>query len=144
LVGSGVVELDNADEVPVWGWPIILLMALPCIAVGGGLLFGRRWTTLDRAQNSVEKRWGLLVPMGCEQLRRSDYNAVRIAFDPGDSDTADRFPVFLTTAGEKNLTLCTSAEYNQSRQQAAFVATFLGFPLEDATTDHKVFGTASA
>jgi hypothetical protein len=139
LLGARVIPVDNADEVPVWGWTLMLLMGLVFAAVGCGLALGRRWFTLDLGRGSVLDQWGLLVPMRQQEHSLHDYGAVVIQFDAGDSDTADRYPVVLRATGDgSDLELSTSTEYGESRRQAAFVAQFLKYPLVDATTGHEL------
>ena len=143
LIGVRVVPVANAADVPAWAWPLIFLMGLAFVAVGGGLIFGRRWITLDRVQGTISKRWGLVVPMRGETHNLRDYDAVALRFEAGDSDTADRYPVVLKAkAGQADLALSTSTQYGESREKAAAVARFLGFPLVDASTDHESVTTA--
>jgi hypothetical protein len=143
LIGVRVVPVSNAADVPAWAWPLIFLMGLAFVAVGGGLIFGRRWITLDRAQNAISKRWGLLVPMRGETHSLRDYEAVVLRFDAGDSDTADRYPVVLKAkAAGADFSLSTSTQYGASREGAAAVAKFLALPLVDAATDHESVITA--
>lgn len=138
LIGIRVVPVSNAADVPTWAWPLIFLMGFAFVSVGGGLVLGRRWITLDKAQGIVSKRWGLLVPMRGETYSLRDYEAVVLRFAAGDSDTADRYPVSLKAkAGQADFALSTSAQYGESRERAAAVAKFLDFPLVDASTDHE-------
>lgn len=143
LIGARIVPLGNAEEVPFWGWPVMVLMGLVFIAVGGGLVFGRSWTTIDVSRGSIVKQRGLLVPMQHQDLRLYDYDAIAIRFVAGDSDTADRYSVILKARDtSEELALYSSTDYGESRDRAAFVAKFLHFPLEDATTTHTlVFGS---
>jgi hypothetical protein len=72
-----------------------------------------------------------------QQTFISDYRLVQLSFEPGDSDTADRYPVFLKGGpGAKDLSIFSSIEYAESRIQAGFLAKFLNFPLQDVTSDH--------
>jgi hypothetical protein len=106
--------------------------------VGGGLTFGRSWTTVDATQRLVTKELGLLVPMRRETHRLEDYTAVTLEFQEGDSDTADRYPVGLKGRSGQDLQLWTSAQYADARACAAAVAEHLQLELEDASTDHPV------
>ena len=138
LIGVRIVPLQNAARVPAWAWPLILLMGLAFVAVGGGLVLGRRWTTLDAGRGVIRKQWGLLVPLRGEEYPLRDYEAVLLRFDAGDSDTADRYPLLLRArAGGADLPLSSTTQYGESRQQAAAVAKFLGVPLVDASTHHE-------
>ncbi len=138
LMAIGVVPVRNAADVPAWAWPLIFLMGLVFVAVGGALCIGRRWITLDKAQGAIRKQWGLLVPMKGEEYSLRDYEAVALRFEAGDSDTADRYPVLLKArTGQADFALSTSTTYGESRERAAAVAKFLGFALIDASTDHE-------
>jgi hypothetical protein len=136
LIGMGILRLDNAEEVPWWGWPVMVLMGLVFIGVGGGVAFGRKWTVIDAGRGAIMRRWGLLVPMQTEELSLHDYQGVALRFAAGDSDTVDRYPVVLTACGGRDLTLYSPPEYAAARERAVHVAGMLRLPLEDATTDH--------
>jgi hypothetical protein len=138
LIGIRVVPVRNAADVPAWAWPLIFLMGIAFVVVGGGLVCGRRWITLDKAQGVLSKRWGLLVPMGGETHSLRDYEAVLLRLETGDSRRAAQFPVVLKArAGHPDLALSTSTQYGESRERAAAVAKFLDIPLVDASTDHE-------
>lgn len=137
LIGAGVVRASNAADLPLWAWPFIFLVGLAFVAVGGGLMLGRRWITLDKARGVLRKQWGLLVPMKAEECSLQDYEAVLLRFEAGNSDTANRYPVLLKVkTGQSDLLLTSSPEYGEARERAASVARFLGVQLVDATTDH--------
>jgi hypothetical protein len=138
LIGARVVPVQNARQVSPSAWPLILLMGLVFVAVGGGLVLGRRWTSLDAGRGVIRKQWGLLVPLRGEEYPLHDYEAVLLRFDAGDSDTADRYPVLLRArAGGADLPLSSTTQYGESRGQAAAVAKLLAFPLVDASTHHE-------
>ena len=63
LIGLRIVPVRNAADVPVWAWPLIVLMGLVFVVVGGGLVLGRRWITLDTTRGTLRRQWGLLVPL---------------------------------------------------------------------------------
>jgi hypothetical protein len=140
LIGLGVVPVRNAADLPRWAWPLIVTLGLAFVAVGGGLVFGRRWIVLDTGRSRVTKRWGLLIPFRTEgEHPLQDYDAVVLRFEAGDSDSADTFPVALRKRdGGADLRLSSSTAYENSRQAAAQVARFLAFPLVDAATDHEI------
>ena len=95
LVGLRILPIANAPGDSAFVWPVLGLMGVAFTLVGGSLVFGRSWTTLDSTQRIVSKEWGLLVPMRAQTHRLDDYTAVILGFQEGDSDTADRFPVDL-------------------------------------------------
>ncbi len=63
LASADVIPMNNASELPWFAGPMIVLMGIAFTAVGGTLVFGRSWTTIDRAQRIVIKQWGLLLPL---------------------------------------------------------------------------------
>ena len=112
------------------------------VAVGVNLVFGRRWTTLDRGKGLIVRQSGLMFPTKSEQRPLSDFDGVRVRFEEGDSDTADRYPVALTgKAGRPDQPLTSPVDYAAAREQAGFAAGFLRLPLVDATTDHETVVT---
>jgi hypothetical protein len=131
--------MRNAADLPRWAWPLIVLLGLVFVAVGGGLVFGRRWIVLDVGHGQVAKRWGLLIPFRSEgESPLQVYDAVVVRFEAGDSDTSDTFPVTLRARdGGSDFRLSSSTAYEDSRQDAAQVARFLHLPLVDASTDHE-------
>ena len=138
LIGVRVVPVKNAADVPVWAWPLIVLMGLAFVAVGGGLMFGRRWITLDKAQGVIRTQWGLLVPLRGEQRSLCDFEAVLLRFEAGSSDTAARYPLLLKAkAGQADFALSSFTQYGKAREGAAAVARLLDLPLVDASTDHE-------
>ena len=138
LIGLQVVPVSNRDDVPSWAWPLIFLMGAAFVAVGVNLVFGRHWTTLDRGKGLIVRQSGLMFPTKREQRPLSDFDAVRVRFEEGDSDTADRYPVALTgKAGRPDQPLTSPVDYAAAQEQAGFAAGFLRLPLVDATTDHE-------
>ena len=145
LIGLQVIPVSNRDDVPSWAWPLIFLMGLAFVAVGVNLVFGRRWTTLDRGKGVIVRQSGLMFPTKSEQRPLSDFDGVRVRFEEGDSDTADRYPVALTgKAGRPDQLLTSPADYTAAREQAEFAADFLRLPHVDATTDHETVVTTGS
>ena len=138
LVVLGIVPVGNADELPIFMWPFLVLMAIAFTAVGGGLVFGRSWTTIDRAQREVVKQWGLLVPLRGRSIPLEGYTAVTLGFVQGDSDSADAFPLVLKARSGADLPLFSLTEYAKARQCARAIAEHLHMQIEDASTDHSI------
>jgi hypothetical protein len=138
LAVSGVVPMGNAERLPAIAWPLLVLMGIAFTAVGGGLAFGRSWTTIDRSQSRIVKQWGLLIPMRERIVPLHGYSAVRLSVVEGDSDTADRFPIALTGQSGPDLPLFVSNAYAEARACAKTVAEHLHLDVEDASTDHPV------
>jgi hypothetical protein len=135
LAAVGIVPMENAAEVPGWVWPVMVGMGLVFMGVGGGLAFGRRWVTVDAGRNLVLSQWGPLVPVRTEEHRLGGFEEVRLVLRPGDGDSSDHYDVILRPRrGGKEVPLSSSAIYGESRELAAAVAKFTGFPLMDAST----------
>ena len=135
LTGLRVAPLSNAGQVPGWAWPVLVLMGLVFVGVGGALVFGRRWVTIDRSRGVLREQRGLLVPMDRRDRSLGEFDRVTLRFEPGDSDTADRYPVGLRSpTAHDEFAVHSSSEFAESHAAAAFLADFLPLPLEDHTT----------
>ena len=143
LTTFGVVRVSNASDVPPLTWTLLVLMGLAFTAVGGTLVFGRSWMTIDRSQQSVIKQWGLVIPLRERIHPLHGYTAVTLGFVEGDSDSADRFPIALKASTGPDLPLCSFTVYSQARECAIAVGAHLLLEFEDATTDHPVRMSAS-
>jgi len=141
LTVAGVIPISNASEMSRWGWLALAFMSLAFIGIGGTLVFGRAWTTLDVTQRLVIKQWGPLMPLHERTYPLSGYSAVTLGLVRGDSDSADRFPVGLKAPNGINLSLCSFTTYATSRECAIAVARHLHVDIEDSTTDHRVHVT---
>src|SRR5688500_9786667 len=95
LLGAGVIPLQNAHTAPWFRVPTMLFMGTVFTLVGGGLVLGRSWTTLNSADRTIVMQVGLLAPMSTKTYRVDDYNGVLLEFIRGDSDSADQYPVSL-------------------------------------------------
>jgi hypothetical protein len=138
LVGVGIIPVENESDFPFWSRLIIISMGLIFTCVGGVLVFGRRWITLDSSRGAIVKYWGLVVPMKQTELSVHMYDSVLIKFQAGDSDSADVYIVALRAKdGSKDLDLYSSAQYGTSHEQALIVSDFLGFPVIDSSTEHE-------
>ena len=138
LTVLGVVPVGNADQLAALEWGLLIVMAVAFTTVGGALVFGRSWTTIDRAQREVSKQWGLIVPLKERTFSLDGYSAIRLDFVQGDSDTADQFPIALKAHAAPDLRLCSFTTSAPARECARAVAEYLRLEVEDATTDHPV------
>jgi hypothetical protein len=138
LSGLGVLPIANAGEISGLFWPMFMFMGLAFTAVGGTLVLGRSWVTLDITRRVVLKQWGWLVPMHTETHRLEGYTSVLLEFQEGDSDTADKFPIALKSRAGADLPLCSSTQYAEARAWAAALARHLHLDIEDASSDHSV------
>jgi hypothetical protein len=139
---AGIVPMGNFPT-QIWARPLMVLMSLAFLVVGGVLVFGRRWLTLDTGAGRLTRRAGLLVPMRTGEHRPlSEFNAVVIAFQSGDSDSQDCYPVRLRAIRGKDSVITSPARFAESRTQAEFLSRFLRLPLADTTSDHEIVVTA--
>ena len=138
LTVSGVIPVSNPSEMPRWGWFAMAGMGLVFTGVGGTLVFGRAWTTLDVTRHLVIKQWGLLIPLRERTYPLTGHSAVTLGFVRGDSDTADTFPVGLKAQPGSILPLCSFTTYPDSRACAIAIARHLHLEIEDSTSDHRV------
>ena len=138
LVLLGVVPMNNEGDVPAFMWPLLVLMAIAFTTVGGALVFGRSWMTIDRAQREVVKQWGLLVPLRGHSVPLEGYTVVLLGFVQGDSDSAESFPLTLKARSGPDLRLCSLSRYATAREYARAIAEHLHLQIEDASTDHSI------
>src|SRR5688572_15538138 len=122
LTVVGVVPISNADEQPAYVWILLIVMSVAFTAVGGALVSGRRWTTIDRAHRAVITQWGLLIPLHEQTTPVDGYTAVRLGFVEGDSDSADRFPVALKATAGQEMPLADFTSYTEARKCVRMIA----------------------
>jgi len=138
LAALGLVPGDIATDPRPWARPGLLFMGLVFSAVGGTLVFGRQWTTVDRTARVVLKQQGLVMPMRESRAPLDHYATVSLSVVEGDSDSSDRFPVTLKDRATGALTLCSFTDYGKARACATAVAQHLSLPLDDASSSHVV------
>jgi hypothetical protein len=138
LTAAGIVPMRSADDMSRMTWPALLFLGSLFTIVGGVLVFGRSWTTIDVAQRTVSKQLGLLVPLHERTFPLGGYTVVTIGFVAGDSDSADKFPVALKARAGADLQLSSFTVFAEARDYAAAVATHLQLDIEDRSTDHPV------
>jgi hypothetical protein len=132
---TGVIHI--ADQPGGWGFLLLVLMSVAFTAVGGVLVFGRRWLTLDVLNRAAIRRQGLIVAMHRTERPLGEFNSVIIRLEI-DSETPDRYRIFLRAVTGQDLAVCWSYKYEESFQRAEFLARFLQFPLHDTITDHEM------
>jgi hypothetical protein len=137
LGALGVIPLKDEFGHP-WTGPYLIGISGAFLALGATFTFGRRSLIIDPFSGSVTRSYSLLAPVRTVQRSLAEFNAVWIDFQRGDSESPDRYPVRLRAITGKNLTVSSSADFGQARQQAEFLARLLRFPLADATTEHEV------
>ena len=133
---AGLVHFQTEPEQdPKSFW--LPLMTLLFLAVGAATLLGRKWIKLDLASGSVLRQYGLLVPMQSEERWLNEFNAVVIAFDPGDSESPEKYPVRLRASHGKDFIINNPPRFGEAHRQAEYLSRYLRLPLADTTTDHE-------
>jgi len=133
---TGVLP-ENITPRPDWEVLVLPLVSLAFLALGGVMLFGRRWLTLDLSSGSVIRQQGLLIPMLNEVRSLSEFTAVVLAFDPGDSESPVRYPVRLRAVSGRDFVIREPLQFAEARKLAEYLSRFLHLPLADTTTDHE-------
>jgi hypothetical protein len=137
LTAGDAIPMGGTEDLGSWGRPLLGLMGIVFTGVGGTLVLGRSWATLDVAERAATKSWGLLVPFKAHARHLDEFTRVTIGFET-DSDSADHFPVTLKARSGPDLVLCKLTDYAEARHCAAEAARHLRFALEDASGDHAV------
>jgi len=132
----GLAPLGHQHRLDGASAAIIALMGFVFTAVGGGLVFGRKWIVIDKVRRQFVVQYGLLFPMKKQTRSLGDFSKVLLGFQQGDADSADRYPVTLVGQEKgraQNIT--TSLQFKNAREQALYLSSFLHLPFEDASTD---------
>lgn len=137
FLGLAVIPLSRGALTPWWSTLIMAVVGMVFAAVGGGLVLGRGWITIDSTQQKIWVSWGLLRPMRTTIYQIADYRSVIIGYKPGDSDTSESYPMSLGSINPgRDLPLCEVSKYEEAVAQGKLLMEFLRFPLEDTSSDH--------
>jgi hypothetical protein len=136
LVGLQIIRVDNASEVPLWTWPLMIFMGAVFTCVGGFLVFGRTWITIDTGSGFVSEVKGIIKPVKKKDFSLAEFDRISLDFIAGDSDTADTYEVNLRKISGGKLKLSSSAQYSDSYEKAVFLAEFMKMTLEDNSTEN--------
>lgn len=117
--------------------PLVLAgLSVAFTAGGAAMLFGRRWLTIDVSRGCIIRSYSLLVPLHTSERSLSEFNAVVIVHQAGDSDSGEHYPIRLRRITGKDFVVSKPTEFGQSRSQAEYLSAFLRLPMVDTTTDH--------
>ena len=133
---TGVLSREPEHE-SNWTPLLLGLMSLVFLGFGSVMLFGRRRLTLDLGKGLLIRQQGLLFPMHSQKRNLSEFSAVVIAYDAGDSESPVQYPVQLQAIQGREFVISTHAQFSESRKRAEFLSSVLRLPLVDATTDHR-------
>ena len=133
-----VAGLLHIEVEPTGKWTPLVLAGLSVAFIAGGavMLFGRRWLTIDASRECIVRSYGLLVPLHTRERSLSEFNAVVIVHQAGDSDSGERYPVRLRSITGRDFVVSNPTEFGPSRSQAEYLSFFLRLPLVDTSTDH--------
>lgn len=137
LIGLQIIRVDNASEVPLWAWPVIVLMGAVFTCVGGFLVFGRTSITIDSGSGTLSEIKSIITPIKRQDFRLAEFDRITLDFIAGDSDTADTYEVNIRKTSGGNLKISSSAQYSDSYEKAVFLAEFLKMTLEDNSTENS-------
>jgi len=138
IAALGIIPFSNASEIPGWSYLLMGVMALVFSGVGAALVFGRSWIILNRNTGSVIVARGLLVPMHKRQYLLKDYHCLELRFQPGDSDTADSYNLWLKS-DDSELRLYNGTDYGATVTEGLKLGAFAGYDLLDKSSDHAQF-----
>ena len=124
----------NGGAIP-FAFSMISLIATT--AMGAVLVFGRRWTVFDLGRGLLIRSYVLLVPLRKQQRLLSEFNAVVLAYDAGDSESPETYPVRLRSSRRPEFVVHKSQKYRESRCLADYLSSFLSLPLIDIISDHE-------
>jgi hypothetical protein len=79
--------------------------------------------------------------MQSEERHFSEFSAVVIAFQAGDSDSADRYPVRLRALTGKDFDISSPTQFAESRKLAECLSRAVRLPLADTITDHETIAS---
>jgi len=134
VTGVSHYEIEPNNQ---WTHLLLGLMSLVFLSFGSLMLFARRSSALDLGTRSLVRRQGLLIPMHSDSRQLSEFSAVVIACDRGDSDSPVRYPVQLRAIYGKDCLITTPVKYGESLRQAEYLSRLLSLPLIDTITDHE-------
>jgi hypothetical protein len=116
---------------------VFAVIGIAFTSVGVLMMFGRRWLVMDFSRGLLVRRIGLLVPLRTQERPLTEFNAVVLAYDAGDSDSGESYPVRLRSSARSDLVVRTPAQFGESRALAAYLSDFLRLPLIDMSSDHE-------
>ncbi len=137
LGALGVVPIHDEFSHPIAPLALAWISLVP-LGFGGILVFGRRTVTMDVSLGSLTQCYSVIAPLRTRQRHLSEFNAIVIGFERGDSESVDKFPVQLRAVAGKTFTILSPVAFGESRKLAAFLARELRLPLADTTTEHEI------
>jgi len=135
LAATGIVPLQNADDLKGFEFLIFLLMGLVFSGAGASLVFGRKQLIIDLPRGTINETWSLFIPFRNKTARLHDFRSVTLRFKAGDSDTSDSYPLALEARKNSGkFDLASPLNYGEAIKMAVCIADYLSLPFEDLTS----------
>ena len=135
---------------PLWGDPktesgepaplyFVIPFGMVFAAVGGGIMFYRSKTIIDRDQGTIHHWWGILIPMKHRYVKIDDVSSITITREirKSDKSTYTVYPVRAEGTGEA-LKIKEPRDYNQARAEAERIAKVIQKPIHDKSSGKTV------
>lgn len=135
LSGLGVITFAQSHGHDWWADVVLAIMGLIFGSVGGALVFGRTWVTIDRGAGTVLTAYGLLVPMKYTSRSLREFNQVGLDFSRNSSRSSGLYRVSLRSPESKPVNVSSSSDYSRAYAEAVSLAQFLSFSLRDNTSN---------
>jgi hypothetical protein len=117
---------------------LVVPMGLVFLSVGVLMVFGRQWVVIDLGRRSILRQIGSLVPLRTSERSFTEFDAVVISHHPGDSESAETYPVTLRALAGKDIEIVNPLRFAESVAMAEYLARALSFKLIDASTDREM------
>lgn len=132
LVGLGVMVAAFSPNSDI---PLLFALAFGGIfaSVGALFIFGRNGLLIDKADGSLVKWWGLMVPMRKKQRRAEDVEKIVVTREVRRSKNSSYtvYPVRLEGEKLEAVTVFEPRKAKQARDEAEALAKFLQKPIHD-------------
>lgn len=140
LAFKGELKTESGETASPW---MALVITVPFMAVGGGLMFGRAGVDIDRRRGKVTSWWGLMVPLRSKHAELTEFThvTVRRKVIRNKNSTSIVYPIALARSGD-DLDCETHSDYTKSRTRAEELAKFVGLNLHDSTGGQTVIHEA--
>jgi len=139
LSATGMIPFFEDVDMNLWARLGLALGGLVFAVAGGLFIFGRSRIVIDKAEGTVRRNRSLMsLLIQSRSFPINTFQTVLLAFEEGDSESPDTYPVDLKNADTScDVRISSDANYAVALEVARRLAVFLNLPLEDATTDHK-------
>ncbi|MFA7277109.1 MAG: hypothetical protein WC043_09955 [Pseudobdellovibrionaceae bacterium] len=143
-VGLQIIPINNAEELGQWGFVIFTLIGAIFTGVGAYTAIWSSTSLIDKSRGILTYRAGFFGLGKARNFSLTDFSAVELGFNEGDSDTSDSFPLRLHGShGQESPILYTTSIMKEADQGVKLIANFLGWPILDRTLGENTHIAAS-